>query len=74
MKCMISTIEFFSASFSYMSENRDMKGKDEADQVSKYGFIEFVIDWLKAILSHGPDILSDRIHFIQSYILMHFSM
>lgn len=57
-----------------MSGNRDMNGKDEADQVSKYGFIKFVINWMKAILSHGPDILSDRIHFIQSYILIYFSM
>lgn len=70
----IYTIHYFLLSLPYISGNRDMNGKDEADQVSRYEFINFVTDCLKAILSHGPDILSERIHFFQSYILIHFSM
>lgn len=54
----IYTIHYFLLSLPYISGNRDMNGKDEADQVSRYEFINFVTDCLKAILSHGPDILS----------------
>lgn len=70
----IYAIQFSTLTFLSKLGNRSMNGKKDADQVSRYEFIKCEINWLKAILSHGPDILSERIHFIQYYIIIHFNV
>lgn len=64
----IYAIQFSTLTFLSKLGNRSMNGKNDADQVSRYEFIKCEINWLKAILSHGSDILLERIHFIQ-YII-----